>query len=339
MLVVMPEGQLVAKAKELFTRKRLIAYCDGGLGNRLNALIGGIYFSRLLDLDLVVSWPINRWCAARFSDLFDSSLVVNEDSMVHISGSSGSHLLVAHERQLFANNMILNPNDALTARGIKDRINLHLPAFVGVIYFNSMVPAYLTNHDMRDIVLQIRIRGEYAEKADEFLARAGLRKGCYWGLHLRGTDAGHQSVYYDFWWVALAFFVGPVVLCTDDAGIEKRFCARRSVVSRARSALPVKASAVLAWNDVTEDEYGREFAYNIFRDALSVREAMVDFVLLGHSKLIYTSQSTFPENARRFGRGYSNLILAYLFAGIGWLRYIYRICRRRVAVYALGFSR
>lgn len=334
----MPEDQLVASVKELCTRKGLIAYCDGGLGNRLNALIGGIYFSSLLDLNLVVSWPINRWCAAAFSDLFDASLVVNEDSMVDINESSGCHLLVAHERQLFTNTIVLNPNDALTARGLKQKINLHLPAFVGMIYFNSTVPAYITDQDLRVIVPQIRIKGEYITKADEFLAYSNLRKGCYWGLHLRGTDAGHRSIYYDFWWVALFAFLGPVVLCTDDDRLETRFGARRSVLTRARSSLPIKASAVVAWNDVTVDEYGREFAYNILRDSPSVEEAMVDFVLLGHSKLIYTSQSTFPENARRFGRGFSSSIFSYCFSILGWLRYIYRLVRRQVGVYVRRFE-
>ena len=55
--------------------RRLLAYCDGGLGNRLNALVTGILLARMAGFDLEVVWPVNNWCGARFCDLISMTFL------------------------------------------------------------------------------------------------------------------------------------------------------------------------------------------------------------------------------------------------------------------------
>jgi len=42
----------------------LLIYCDGGLGNRLNALLSGLALARHFGLEHTVHWPVNANCGA-----------------------------------------------------------------------------------------------------------------------------------------------------------------------------------------------------------------------------------------------------------------------------------
>ena len=51
--------------------------CDGGLCNRLNALIFALILQRKfgpLGHDWQIAWPQNNWCGASFGSLFTSPL-------------------------------------------------------------------------------------------------------------------------------------------------------------------------------------------------------------------------------------------------------------------------
>lgn len=307
------------------TRRKLIAYCDGGLGNRLNSLVGGLHIARALDFDPVVSWPINRWCAAPFEELFDAPYAVDRRSIPDINAQDPQHVLVAHEKQSFAMPNAANPNKALRVEQLLGRVRPALAAAPGLIYYNSLVPAYIGRGDAGAIARTIRVKREYRELADAFLAQAGLQDKPFWGLHLRGTDAGLSGSYYAFWHFASRLLGGTIVLCTDDRALEERFLRIPSVIRRPTSALPRKVSQDKGWNDPSPDEYGREFAFNIHRDADAIRESMIDFDILGRSRAIPTSRSTFLENAIRFGG--RRPPFASLQDAVGWLRHAYRAGR------------
>jgi hypothetical protein len=286
-------------------RKRLIAYCDGGLGNRLNALIGALYFARELDLDLLISWPINRWCSAGFDELFDSPYQSNDWGIPDINALSLSCLLVAHEQQVFNLPCAYNPNQWLSAVHLFSKLRLGLRDYSGLIYYNNIVPGYIRPIEIKSIILPIRVKNEYRKAADIWLAEMGLCCKSYWGLHLRGSDMHFSRLYYGFWFAVACLLPGPIVLCTDDYHIEERFLRIHKVVRRPAAALPQKANQNLSWNHENHDEYGRKFAFNVYRSAAVIRESLIDFEILCRSCIIPTSGSTFLANAIRFSGGNS----------------------------------
>lgn len=306
-------------------QKELIVYCDGGLGNRLNGLIGGLHLARILGMEPIVSWPINRWCAAAFDELFEAPYAVDRRAIPEINADQARHLLVAHDRQSFAMVPASDPNRALRADDLLARIRPALAGAPGLIYYNSLVPAYVGRGAAAAIAGTIRVKRQYRELADAWLARAGLLHKPYWGLHLRGTDAGFSPRYYAFWHGVARLLPGTIVLCTDDQALEERFLRIPSVVRRTATALPRKVSADKGWNEASVDEYGREFTFNIYRDADAIRESMIDFEILGRSRAIPTSRSTFLENAIRFGG--RRPPLASLQDAVGWLRHAWRAAR------------
>lgn len=305
-------------------RQRLIAYCDGGLGNRLNALIGALYFARALDLEASVSWPINRWCAAPFEDLFEAPYPVDRRSMPEIDAQCRDHLLLAHERQAFSLPALLDPRVLLPGKLLAD-LRAALGAAGGLVYYNNLVPPYIRSSEIDAIVRTIVVRSEYKQLANDYLSRVGLQPRRYWGLHLRGTDAGFSARYYAFWYRMCRLLPGPIVLCTDDKAVEDRFLHNPAIVRRSTSALPGKAEEGRGWNDALKDEYGRELAYNIYRGADAVRESMIDFEILGQSRALRTSRSTFLENARRFGGPVPPW--AWFTDTVAWCRYAWHLAR------------
>jgi len=306
-------------------KTKLIAYCDGGLGNRLNSLVGAGYFARRLQMELEIAWPINRWCAAPFEDLFDAPFPVDRRTMPELNNEHPAHLLLAHERQRFDMPMMFNPGTVVWPGKLVERLREELANASGLIYFNSLVPGYVPHRDIEAIARDVRVKGEHKDRADEYLSRAGLLGRRYWGLHLRGTDAGFPERYYNYWYRVSHLLPGPIVLCTDDKAVEDRFLRNRSVVRRPTAALPQKAQEGKGWNEPQRDEYGREFNYNIFRGADAVRESMIDFEILSRSRILPTSGSTFLENARRFvGR---RTVGSRLRDARAWLGYAYRVAR------------
>ena len=51
------------------------------------------------------------------------------------------------------------------------------------------------------------------------------------------------------------------------------------------------------WNSVTLDHSGRPYACNVVRSAQSVRDAVVDLMVLARSQIVRTSNSTFLNTA------------------------------------------
>ena len=53
--------------------------CGGGLGNRLSTIIGGLEIAKICRLQPIISWCPSHSCFAKFSDLFDTSIDVEDD--------------------------------------------------------------------------------------------------------------------------------------------------------------------------------------------------------------------------------------------------------------------
>ena len=47
-----------------------VVLCDGGLANRLNALVFALILKQRYGHDWRISWPVNNWCGAALESLF-----------------------------------------------------------------------------------------------------------------------------------------------------------------------------------------------------------------------------------------------------------------------------
>ena len=50
--------------------KTLKIYCDGGFGNRFNALTVGLLIAKVGNFNPVIMWPSTNWCRSLFETIF-----------------------------------------------------------------------------------------------------------------------------------------------------------------------------------------------------------------------------------------------------------------------------
>ena len=64
--------------------RKIFVLCDGGLGNRLNSLMGGLIAADKLACDPIICWPVNNWCGCAFEDLFETSYKIIDQGVTDI---------------------------------------------------------------------------------------------------------------------------------------------------------------------------------------------------------------------------------------------------------------
>ena len=110
--------------------------CDGGLGNRLSGLVGGLIVARQYGLTPVIAWPENNWCGCSFHDLFDTTTwTVTNHNVFQVFEHNLSNVFIIHENQTH-----FKP----------DRCYAHSPDSVrqaiaqsgDLVYYHNKVPAY-----------------------------------------------------------------------------------------------------------------------------------------------------------------------------------------------------
>lgn len=274
------------------TRRVLHTYCDGGFGNRLNGLLTGMVLADLADLELQVVWPLNNWCGASFAELFTNPLPVIERELLSYVPERGNYHYLMTEDHLnqgvdYASPLAFASLDELLAavRGDAKPIFLHTP----------LIPPCLPSDALFAALRSLLFVPEIIGRADDFLRQHRLQQ--FFGVQIRKTDFGKNAADEDNLFNLIKakpeqrFFV-----CSDDQSVEKRFCELPNVVVHEKEAYVEKMNPG-DWVDLTADHSGRLYHCNINRGAQSVRDAVVDLLILSHSQVVKTSNSTFLASA------------------------------------------
>jgi hypothetical protein len=160
--------------------KKVSIYCDGGLGNRLCSLIGGLHLSYKLNYDFEIIWLQTRWCNCNFEDLFDNNI---------------NHINLSKNLDDYINeNNILGLNSGIFAFN-KSMIN-HLKEIN--IFFNknlNLVNSCLEQPFINVYLFRNKI---YNTILNDFVSHAGYNTDTFFGtaLHFAGGP-GNFPVKYD----------------------------------------------------------------------------------------------------------------------------------------------
>lgn len=269
--------------------------CDGGLCNRLNALIFALILKRKFGHEWVISWPENNWCGAPFDSLFTSPLAHDTRTIEDVKAAQDQHLLLMHENQIGFDERRLIINKTLASY---DDYRAHLDSGTSVVYFNSLLPPFVTAADVRDALALLAPAAGVAAAAGNFIRQHGIDANTI-GLHIRKTDFGNavddQALYAQAAASTARFFV-----CSDDAEVNRRFAALPNCAVFEKAAFPEKLDAGAAWQHWTTDAEGRRFPFNINRSAASVVDGLIDLLILSQTEIVPTSGSTFLATARLF---------------------------------------
>ena len=271
--------------------------CDGGLCNRLNALLFALMLRRRFGGEWSISWPVNNWCGAPFDSLFGCDLPRDGHGIEHYKAQQHRHRLLMHENQIgFApERLVLN-----RTLGGWDDYRRELERGESVVYFHNLLPPFVTLADVRLALSDLRLNPEVAARAGRFVAEHRIDAGVI-GLHIRKTDFGdavddaalHRQV---------AAGGARYFVCSDDAEVNRRFAALPNCAVFEKTAFPEKLDTAGGWQHWTTDAEGRRFPFNIDRGETAVVEGLVDLLILSRTEIVATSGSTFLATARLFGQ-------------------------------------
>ncbi|MDO8931345.1 MAG: asparagine synthase (glutamine-hydrolyzing) [Rhodocyclaceae bacterium] len=277
-----------------------MAFCDGGLSNRLNALIFALILRRKFGHRWAASWPKNTWCGAAFDRLFEIDVPIHDYPINYFKEHENEYLLLMHENQCDFNPERIVINKGLTSY---DQYKGILDANERVLYYNNLFPPFVTFDDMKLGLASLRIEAGVRQRAEAFCAEHRIDASVL-GLHIRKTDFG-GNVNDDELFKLAASSQHRFFVCSDDKGVNERFSQLSNCAVFEKSYFPQKAQDSGEWLHWVTDAEGRKFPFNIDRSEESVVEGLVDLLILSRTTLVKTSHSTFLTMAGIFkGTGF-----------------------------------
>ena len=267
-------------------------YCDGGFGNRFNTLVAGLLLAERAGLAPIVVWPRNNWCGAGYAELIENEASVLERELVSYVPEKARYQFFMTEDHL---KMGVPNRSPLQTATLGDALDYLKQSNLDVYFHTPLIPGFLDMASVLAKVASLRLRRDLHARAESFIAQHRL--GEFFGIQIRKTDFGANGADDKQLFELLAncpqrrFFV-----CSDDQAVEQRFATLPNVVVYPKRAY-VERLVDGGWNTPTADHSGRIYACNVNRNALSVEDAIVDLLLLSHSQVVKTSNSTFLNTA------------------------------------------
>ncbi len=273
-----------------------VAFCDGGLCNRLNALIFALILRGRFGGAWRLAWPVNNWCGASFERLFSADgLTVDAVPLADFKAQEQAYTRIVHENQC-----------AFVPEGLYFQSALHTyDDYAGlfalgkpVFYYHNLIPPCADLGDIQLALQSVQIQPAIAERARAFCREQGI-DGSVLGLHIRKTDFGNavddQGLFKLVSESPNRFFV-----CSDDAEVNARFAALPNCAVFPKQSFPEKLVGEGGWNAQTIDNQGRVFGFNITRSEAALVDALIDLLILSRTTHVNTSHSTFLRMAMIF---------------------------------------
>lgn len=277
--------------------------CDGGFGNRFNALSSGLYLARRLNYTPIIIWPKNNWCGAAFSDIFENTFDCQDFN---------------RERFLNAPNLIKVMHDNFYELGHFININSFssfqeisiLTKERDVFYFNNLVPHHVIDNPtlflevLNSLVFKHQIRAEVNRIIEAHTT------GPYYGIHIRKTDFGSRSDGAEQYSLQMVndhpnttFFI-----CSDDPTTEEKFLRHPNVFAYKKQDY-VTPYVNGGWNDTITCRENFSWSFNVNRSAASVVASIVDILLLSRAAAIVSPNvgSTFAQVAAMIAQSTINI--------------------------------
>lgn len=271
--------------------KKLIIFCDGGLGNRLGVLIGGILTSKKLNRVPILCWPENTWCGCSFTDLFDTEYKVLNLNINDLFSQNINSKFMIHENQTNLQLEQYFPN-------LENIDILSKTEDETIIYYHNSTPPYFTQEDVLSVLSSFNIKNDIRNKVVEFCNKNKIDSNTL-GIHFRKTDFQHflneeESLNYIGSNSETKFFI-----CSDSFETEEKFSILSNVVIYPKTAYVGKLKEG-TWNDVITDNEGRQFNFNVDRSKEAVIEGFIDLLILSKTNILVESHSTFLKFAKLY---------------------------------------
>lgn len=276
--------------------KKLFIYCDGGFGNRFNALIVGLALSRHLKYEPIILWPSTNWCRSTFNSLFESDYKIIEEHLKYFGSDVNAYEFIMHGNFLNFPTNVKHPN---SLGSFDNLINFcKNTTKENIVYNNDSIPKYISPSELSLSIKELPFKKEIIDKVESFIKSNNLDSE-FFGVHLRNTDfyEAHKANFDSLYQTIVENPDKKYFVCSDDKDLETRFSKLDNVFVYQKETYVEKLNDDGDWRSTIVDEYGIQQPFNIERSDSSVIEAMVDLIILSKSNIMKTSDSSFLNTA------------------------------------------
>lgn len=261
----------------------MFVFSDGGLGNRLNSLVGGLVIADELNCNPKICWPLNNWCWANFNDLFDTNFTVLNQSINELFVDENLIYLI-HENQIGKTFKKTFDHSLTSLKKIKETNE-------NIIYFHNKLPSFVDSNLILTKLKKLQIKKDIINHVEKFCIENNINKNTK-GVHLRKTDHGRQldsNIIFDEIQKNQnqSYFV-----CSDDSKTEQEFSQLKNVKIFSKTSY-VEKLIDGSWTSKIKDTDGRIFPYNVNRPSQSVIEGFIDLLILSRTNIIIKNKSSF----------------------------------------------
>jgi len=270
---------------------RLHILCDGGLGNRLNALIGGLLVAEEQGLSVRVSWPLNNWCRADFNELFSYHFNSYDNLDIYqVFEANKDNYFAIHSNQI---NFSIPQNKHIHAN------NYQLPQ--SAAYYNSIVPPRFSSQQVVDKLSLFTIKKPIWNRVLVFCKKHNISEEVI-GVHLRRTDFNSKESDSEIINRIKEHTDRRFFICSDDKETELLYAQQQNTIIHSKESYVGKFIEG-TWNESYNDEHGRSVTCNINRSESAVVEGFVDMLILAHTNIqVGQERSTYFEYAKKYNQ-------------------------------------
>lgn len=270
--------------------REITIVCDGGLGNRLGALIGGLYVASETSAEPIICWPINNRCGCSYQDLFEQNIRLIEMPLTRLFASRMKSVFMIH----------VNHTKLKLPRQLKiDKSSIEelKKNEINIVYYNNIIPNFVPSNFITDTLNNLVIKKDIEEEVLSFCRNNKIDKATI-GLHIRKTDF-QKTVDEDQLFKVVSSSDENYFICSDDKTTEDRFACLANVVKRCKRYYTEKLKEG-GWNMQVEIEEGRVRPFNILRGKEASIEGFIDMLILSRTNILLKTASTFSQFARHF---------------------------------------
>lgn len=276
--------------------RKMYVYCDGSFGNRFNVLLSAITLCNIANLEPHIIWRRNNMCGAKLDELFENKFKQFHEFNSHKFFNKNKDLnLLIHENQYHQDLNYTSPFSFTTEEEVLSYTNQNTN---DIFFYTNLIPSWATEQRLLTETIPIlAFKNDIVQESERY--KSSNPKNTYYGLHIRKTDF---SAFHSFDEIGyynhikdnpnLKFFI-----CSDDEDTEKKFLELPNTFSYLKTKYTEKFIEG-DWNMVVTDYNGNQWPFNVNRKSDSVKQALVDLLILSNSNIIDTnSRSTFLQAA------------------------------------------
>ena len=230
---------------------RLIIFCDGGIGNRINALISGLAIARYFELSYQIHWPINNWCAAAFEDVFESPQSISTLSIKDLHGQMSDALPLLHD-DIAAQSLGIAFGSAYAYSSMEDFAAKALALDQTMFYYPALMPTWVPAPLIHAALRSLQFSAHIQTRATHFITQT--LQSPFHGLHLRRTDLQVGFTDHEVLTLVKQHPQSVFFVCSDDPQAEALASDHPNVHRRVKTQHVEKQSSTADWLAPTEDD-------------------------------------------------------------------------------------